>query len=104
MHLTRVLDILKDPDGNPARGKIYIHNPAFITADETPIAAGVLNYIIPEQNPGLVDLLLAPTEGAEPEETCYTVDYFLQSGAQYRETWCVPRNGPITISQARNTA
>jgi hypothetical protein len=103
MELTRILDTLKDADGIPARGKIVIEGPAFIAADETPVVASLLTYLIPEQSPGLVDLLLAPTEGADPATAAYTVRYFLQSGARYSETWHVPRMGPITISQARET-
>ena len=105
MELTQILDVLKDADGMPARGKLVIHSPAFIAADGTPVVAGVLTYLIPEQNPGFVDLVLAPTEGADPVETRYTVNYFLQSGAKYAETWQVPRSGgPNTISQVRGTA
>jgi len=97
-------DSLKDADGNPALGKLVIQSPAFIAADSTPVAASILTYVIPEQNPGLVDLFLAPTEDADPIEARYTVSYFLKSGAKYAETWQVPRTGPITISQARSTA
>ena len=105
MELTQILDVLKDADGTPARGKLVIHSPAFIAADSTPVVAGVLTYVIPELDPGLVDLVLAPTEGAEPAETRYTVQYFLHSGAKYTETWHVPRSGgPYTISQVRGTA
>ena len=101
MLLTRVLDHLKDADGNPARGKLVIHNPAFIAADGSAVAAGNLTYVIPTSSPGLVDLMLAPTAGADPPGSRYTVRYFLKSGAQYSETWQIPGSGPITISQAR---
>lgn len=101
MELTRILDILKDADGTPAAGKLVIENPAFIAADGTAVAAGVLTYQIPPESPGLVDLLLIPSGGAEPQETRYTVQYFLASGAAYREIWQVPAAGPITIAQAR---
>ena len=101
MELTRVFDTLKDADGNPAAGKLVIRNPAFIAADGTAVAAGILPHLIPTAFPGLVDLLLAPTEGADPIETSYTVDYYLKNGAAYSERWQIPRIGPITISQAR---
>jgi hypothetical protein len=101
MELTRVLDTLNDADGNPAAGKLLIQNQAFIAADGTAVAAGSLTYVIPAISPGLVDLLLAPTEGANPTGSSYTVQYYLQSGAAYAENWQVPRTGPITISQAR---
>ncbi len=101
MELTRILDVLKDADGNNARGKLVIHNPAFIAADGSAVAAGALTYLIPAASAGLVDLMLAPSEGAAPASTSYTVEYFLGSGAAYTETWRVPRTGPITISQAR---
>ncbi|MBI3933396.1 MAG: hypothetical protein HY316_01805 [Acidobacteria bacterium] len=100
MELTRIFDILKDADGAPAAGKLVIHNPAFIAADGTAVAAGILAYVIPTVSPGLVDLMLAPTEDADPAAS-YTVEYFLKSGAAYSETWQIPRTGPITISQAR---
>jgi len=101
MELTRILDTLKDADGSPAAGKLVLYNPAFIAADGTAVAAGTVTYMIPATSPGLVDMLLAPTEGADPIETSYTVHYFLKSGAAYSENWQIPRSGPITISQAR---
>ena len=101
MELTRVLDTLKDADGNPAAGKLVIQNPAFIAADGTAVAAGTLTYLIPTASPGLVDILLAPTEEADPIETSYKVDYYLHSGAAYSESWQIPRTGPVSISQAR---
>jgi len=101
MELTRVLDTLKDADGNSAQGKLVIHTPAFIAADGSAVAAGNLTYRIPPSSPGLVDLVLAPTEGADPAGTSYTVAYFLASGAAYSEIWRIPRTGPVTISQAR---
>ena len=104
MVLTHIVDVLKDADGNPAQGKLVIHNPAFIAADGTAVAAGILTYVIPQHDPGLVDLFLAPTEDADPLATRYTVSYFLKSGATYTETWLVPGTGPISISQARSTA
>lgn len=111
MNLTRILDTLRDADGNPARGRMVIRNPAFLAADGTAVAAGNLLYPIPEDDPqtpeneaGVVDLRLAPTEGADPPGVRYEVQYFLANGAKYRETWNVPLAGPITISQARGTA
>ena len=102
MVLTRIFDHLKDADGNPALGKLVISNPAFIAADGSAVAAGNLTYVIPVSSPGLVDLMLAPTGGADPPETAYTVNYFLDSGAAYTETWKIPTSGPITVSQARS--
>jgi hypothetical protein len=104
MELTRILDTLKDADGNPAAGKLTIRNPAFIAADGTAVAAGNLTYVIPSASLGLVDILLAPTEDGDPFDTSYTVEYFLKSGAAYSENWLIPRTGPITISQARSSA
>ena len=101
MELIRILDNLKDADGTPAAGKLVVQNPAFIAADGTAVAAGTLTYVIPTTSPGLVDMMLAPTEGADPIETSYTVEYFLKSGAAYSESWQIPRTGPLTISQAR---
>ncbi len=101
MELTRVIDTLKDADGNPAAGKLVIRNPAFIAADGTAVAAGTLTYVIPTASPGLVDMLLAPTEDADPSDTSFAVNYYLKSGAAYSESWQIPRTGPITISQAR---
>ena len=104
MELTNILDILKDADGNPVLGRLVIQNPAFTSADGMAVVAGILDYQIPAATPGLVDLLLAPTEDADPAAARYTVDYFLRSGAAYSETWNVPRSGPITISEARTIA
>ncbi len=104
MELTRITDLLKEADGAPAAGKLVIHNPAFIAADGTAVAAGIWTYAIPSSPAGLVDLMLVPTEDADPAETSYTVEYFLQSGAAYSETWQIPRTGPITLSQARGSA
>ena len=104
MELTQLFDTLKDADGNLAQGKLVLRNPAFIAADGTAVAAGILTYPIPPAQPGVVDLELAPTEGADPLATRYTVEYFLKSGASYTETWQIPRVGPVTLSQARGTA
>ena len=105
MELTHIVDFVerrrREPSARQARDpKPSVHR----RADSTPVAASILTYVIPDQNPGLVDLFLAPTEDADPIETRYTVSYFLKSGAKYAETWRVPRTGPITISQARSTA
>jgi hypothetical protein len=101
MELTRILDTLRDGDGNPAEGRLIIHNAAFIAADGTAVVTGAVAYSIPASSPGLVDMRLVPTEGADPADASYTVEYFLKSGATYQETWHLPRTGPITISQAR---
>jgi hypothetical protein len=101
MQLTRILDNLRDADGNPAQGKLVIHNEAFIAFDGSAIAASNLTYVIPPTSPGLVDLLLVPTGGADPSGTAYAVKYFLKSGAEYSETWHISLSGPITVSQAR---
>ena len=97
MILTRILDTLKDPDGNPASGRLVVECPNFIAADGAAVAASIIN--IPITN-GAVDFLLAPTEGSNPLVT-YTVKYFLQNTARYEETWTVPVASPITIAQAR---
>ena len=97
MVLTRILDILKEADGNPAKGRMVIECPNFIAADGAAVAASIIN--IPITN-GAVDFLLAPTEGSSPPVN-YTVKYFLQNTARYEETWTVPATGPITIAQAR---
>ncbi len=102
MILTRIFDHLRDADGNPALGKLVVSNSAFIAADGSAIAAGNMTYVIPASNPGLVDLMLAPTGGAAPPEAAYSVSYFLNSGAAYTETWKIPTSGPITVSQARS--
>ena len=97
MDLTRILDMLKDADGNPASGRLVVECPNFIAADGTAVAASVIN--IPIAN-GAVDFHLAPTVGSDPPVK-YTVNYFLQNTARYEETWNVPATGPITIAQAR---
>ena len=103
MELTRILDSLKDADGQPARGRIVVECPGFIAADNTAVAAGPVTYNIPALDPGKVDFWLAPTEGSDPP-SAYKVRYFLSHGAAYEETWNVPRVGPVTIGQARGTA
>jgi len=97
MQLTRILDILKDADGNPASGRMVVECPNFIAADGTAVAASVINILITN---GTVDFLLAPNEGSSPLVK-YTVRYFLTNMARYEETWAVPVTGPITIAQAR---
>lgn len=111
MELTRILDTLKDAAGNRARGTITITNPNFIAADGTAVAAGSRVYELleddpetPENEAGVVDLWLAPTEASSPAAV-YTVEYKLRNGGGYKETWHVPRTGgPYTISQVRGTA
>ena len=99
MQLTRILDTLKDADGNPANGRMVIVCPAFIAADGTAVASSIITIPLVS---GAVDFYLAPTEGSDPPIT-YEVSYFLANGASYKETWTVPAIGPITISQARGT-
>ena len=102
MELTRILDTLKDADGNPAVGKLVIQNPAFIASDGTAVVGGRITYLISTTSPGLVDLLLAPTEGADPSGVVYRVEYFLKNGAAYTELWQVPHTTPVSISQVRS--
>ncbi|OFV95927.1 MAG: hypothetical protein A3H28_06290 [Acidobacteria bacterium RIFCSPLOWO2_02_FULL_61_28] len=97
MELTRILDNLKDADGNLANGRLVIECPNFIAADGAAVATSVI--AIPITN-GAVDFLLAPTAGSSPAVK-YTVTYFLKNTAKYEETWTVPAIGPITIAQAR---
>ena len=97
MILTRILDTLKDADGNPANGRLVVECPNFIATDGTAVAASIIN--IPITN-GVVDFLLAPTAGSSPAVK-YTATYFLRNSAKYAETWTVPAAGPITIAQAR---
>lgn len=104
MELTRILDTLKDADGNLAQGEMRISCPAFVAADGTAVAAGTITKTITD---GAVDLVLAPTEGSvknDPDggEARYTVRYKLANTGRYPETWAVPRTGgPFTIAQAR---
>jgi hypothetical protein len=97
MVLTRILDTLKDSDGNPAGGKLVVSCPNFIAADGAAVAASILTFSI---NNGALDLSLAPTQGSDPPVK-YTAEYSLTNGARYKETWTVPATGPITIAQAR---
>jgi hypothetical protein len=115
MELTRILDTLKDADGNPAVGTLSIESPAFIAADGTAVAAGKITITIAVDDPGTplvdeagtVDIWLAPTEDsvqniAAGGEARYTVRYKLTNLGRYPETWAVPRTGgPYKISEVR---
>ena len=100
MQLTRILDTLYDADRSLANGRMVISCPAFQASDGTAVAGSIITKQIVS---GAIDFFLAPTQGSNPATT-YQVEYFLANAGQYTETWTVPLTGPITISQARETA
>jgi hypothetical protein len=98
--LVNVNDTLKNADGTNASGRLVISWDPFTTAAGVTIDGGTISYTITN---GAINLSLTPNIGATPTGTSYRAQYFLTSGASYRETWVVPASGPATIAQVRVT-
>jgi hypothetical protein len=98
---TRIVDNLYRADGSPARGRLFISWPAFVTADGKAIAAGSLAYAIAAD--GGVNLQLAPSQGASPAGTYYKVVLQLDDGGSSVEYWNVPSVAQTTIASIRAT-
>src|ERR1051326_4213774 len=79
---TLIHDTVYHANGTPARGTLVISWPAFETVDHKTVAAGVLS--VPLGEGGVLDVALAPNQGATPLGT-YT------KGAPKTRTGPTPR-------------
>src|SRR5271155_1156738 len=99
--LTSVIDTVYMADGMPAQGVLVITWPAFVAADGTGVAPGVLDVMLGVN--GALNVALAPNVGATPANVYYTVVYQLQPSEVRTEYWVVPTSSPATLAQVRTT-
>ncbi|MFZ0774593.1 MAG: beta strand repeat-containing protein [Candidatus Sulfotelmatobacter sp.] len=99
--LTSVIDTVYLADGTPAQGVLVITWPAFVAADGTGVAPGVLDVTLGVN--GALNVALAPNAGATPANVYYTVVYQLQPSEVRTEYWVVPTSSPATLAQVRTT-
>lgn len=97
--MTTISDIVYRANGQPAGGTIVVSWPAFNTADNKPVAAGVLSIAIGTE--GTVNFALVPNEGGDPGGTFYKAVYKLNDGTTFTEYWVVPAVSPATIAAIR---
>ncbi len=97
--MTTIADVVYRANGQPASGTIMVSWPAFNTADNKPVAAGVLSIVIGAE--GTVNFALVPNEGGDPGGTFYKAVYKLGDGTTFTEYWVVPSNSPTTIAAIR---
>lgn len=96
---TTIQDTLRYPNGTLASGRITVSWPAFETADNRAIAAGMLNYAVAS---GVVNLTLEANNTALPVGVFYTARYYLANGTQLSESWIVDYSStPVTLAAVR---
>jgi hypothetical protein len=81
--LTSVIDTVYMASGSPAQGVLVITWPAFVAADGTAVAPGLLNVTLGTN--GALSVALTPNANATPANTYYTVVYQLQPAVAARE-------------------
>lgn len=97
--MTRIEDILYNADGTTVEGSAKISWKHFTAVDGSTIADSSITAQIVQ---GILTVDLTPNEGATPTGTSYRVDYSLDNGNQYTETWVVPASStPLAVSTVR---
>jgi len=97
--MTRIEDVLYNADGTTVEGSAKISWRQFTAVDGSTIANSSITAQIVQ---GIVTVDLTPNEGATPTGTSYRVDYTLDNGNQYTETWVVPASStPLAVSTVR---
>ncbi|HEY6445170.1 MAG TPA: hypothetical protein VIY53_01820 [Acidobacteriaceae bacterium] len=86
-------------NGVPGSGTLQISWPAFTTANNQAVAAGMLNVTVGAN--GFVNVNLTPNLGAMPAGLFYTAVYHMSDGTTSTEYWVVPASSPATIGQVR---
>ena len=99
--LTTINDVVYRANGAPAQGSVVISWPAFSTADQRAVAAGEIAF--PIATGGVLNVNLAPNEGATPSGSYYKVVYKLSDGTTSTEYWVVPATSPTTIAAIRSS-
>lgn len=97
--MTKVQDTVYRADGAIAQGTLLVSWSAFTAADGSTVSAGSTTATL--ANDGSVTLQLAPTQGAQPAGSYYTVVYHLSDGTTEKEYWVVPTISPVTIAMMR---
>ena len=97
--MTKVQDTVYRADGSIAQGTLLVSWSAFTAADGSTVSAGSTAATLASD--GSVALQLAPTEGAQPAGSYYTVVYHLSDGTTEKEYWAVPALSPVTIAMMR---
>ena len=99
--MTSVVDSVYLANGSPAQGVLVITWPAFLTANGTAVAPGVLNVTLGTN--GALNVELVSNAGATPAGVYFTVVYQLGAGEVRTEYWVVPTSSPATLAQVRTT-
>src|SRR5271155_5504350 len=99
--MTSVVDTVYLANGSPAQGVLLITWPAFLTANGTAVASGVLNVTLGTN--GALNVELVSNAGATPAGVYFTVVYQLGPGEVRTEYWVVPTSSPATLAQVRTT-
>ncbi|WP_419805126.1 hypothetical protein [Terriglobus sp.] len=98
--LTAVSDTVRSASGTPAQGTVLISWPSFTAANGTAVQQGSTSVTLGTN--GALSVSLAPTAGATPIGTFYTVVYHLADGTVTREYWQIPVSyGPVTLAGVR---
>ncbi len=102
LSVTRIEDTLYNADGSTVEGVARISWKAFTAVDGSTVAQSAIEVDIVG---GLMVVDLTPNDGAAPAGTSYRVDYELDNGVRYTETWVVPVSAsPLTVSTTRVSA
>jgi hypothetical protein len=99
LSVTRIEDTLFNADGTTVEGVAKISWKAFTAIDGSTVAQSSIDADIVG---GLLAVDLTPNDGATPSGTSYRVDYELENGVRYTETWIVPQSAnPLTLQTIR---
>ena len=97
---TAVSDTVLSASGTPAQGTLLISWPSFTSATGAAVQQGATSVTLGPT--GSLSVSLAPTVGATPIGTFYTVVYHLLDGTVTREYWQIPASGsPVTLLAVR---
>ena len=97
--VTRVEDVLYNADGSTVEGAAEISWKELTSVNGATIANSKITVPIVQ---GLIAVDLTPNEGASPAGSSYRVDYKLNDGTQYTETWVIPASvEPLKVSTVR---
>ncbi|MCB1019325.1 MAG: hypothetical protein KDC27_05320, partial [Acidobacteria bacterium] len=99
LSVTRIEDTLYNANGTTVEGVAKISWKSFTAVDGSTVAQSSIDVDIVS---GLLAVDLTPNDGATPTGTSYRVDYELDNGVRYTETWIVPQSvNPLTLATVR---
>jgi hypothetical protein len=86
-------------NGQPATGTVLVSWPAFTTATNQAVAAGLIT--VPIATDGFLSVNLTPNQGATPAGLFYTAVYQLNNGSTSTEYWVVPAAAQASLGSVR---